>query len=79
MFVEKYRPRNKYRAIAHADFPGFHDYECDYSLSFVNCQMLVYDEVGAMKECDNDVHCRSFVMLYEKSWIGMYHIHLFIN
>ncbi|XP_046845027.1 extracellular tyrosine-protein kinase PKDCC-like isoform X2 [Xenia sp. Carnegie-2017] len=68
--LEKYRPRNKYRAIAHADFPGFHDYECDYSLSFVNCQMLVYDEVGAMKECDNDVHCRSFVMSYEKSWIG---------
>ena len=68
--LETYRPRFKYKAIPRADFPGRHDYECDHSISLVNCQSLHFDEVEAMRQCDDDANCKAFVMSYEKTWIG---------
>lgn len=67
---EKYRPRYQYKAIPRADFPGCHDYECGHSISLVNCQALVFDEVEAMRQCDGDFECKAFVLSYEKTWIG---------
>ena len=68
--LETYRPRFKYKAIPRADFPGRHDYECDHSISLVNCQSLHFDEIEAMRQCDDDANCKAFVMSYEKTWIG---------
>ncbi|XP_028407704.1 extracellular tyrosine-protein kinase PKDCC-like [Dendronephthya gigantea] len=68
--TEKYRPHYRYKAIPRADFPGRHDYECDHSISLVNCQSLKFDEIEAMKQCDEDIECKAFVMSYDKTWIG---------
>lgn len=69
----KYRSRYQYKAIPRADFPGCHDYECDHSTSSVNCQSLAYNEVEAMRQCDDDMECKAFVMSYGKTWIGNWH------
>ena len=75
LISEKYRPRYQYKAIPRADFPGSHDYECDHSISLVNCQSLTFNEIEAMRQCDVDVECQAFVISYDKTWIGK----VFIN
>jgi hypothetical protein len=68
--LDEYRVRYQYRAVPRADFPGSHDYECNHSLSLVNCQSVAFSNIEAMRQCDEDLECRAFVMSYEKTWIG---------
>lgn len=69
--LESYlKPKNFYKKVPNADFPGLHDYHCPNSRLFGACELAVFDVTEAKYKCDKDDSCKAFVVTTKTLWTG---------